>query len=265
MIIKKGRNKIEILRPWERWIVFALIFLTILAPLAFTQFYTGISFEDTGQIGDTIGGLTAPFINLLAAFLVYKSFAAQIKANRLQQENHNEQIQLILNEQSNNQLHALYDKIAQDYHQNEGGTDMGQAYNLVHGLFQLDKYTNNPEFINSDDKDEGLRNGRNHVLNSIGAVLFIHHSFILFLETTLEIINRTSDRNVKNVARYNCTKINGLFSSKNYNYLLGKNFDYLLSEGVIDDSIHTELTIGIKSTEKIANLIEIIMEKTNLN
>lgn len=37
----------------------------------------------TGQIGDTIGGTTAPFIGLFSAILVYLSFQEQIKANRL--------------------------------------------------------------------------------------------------------------------------------------------------------------------------------------
>lgn len=41
-------------------------------------------FSNTGQIGDTIGGITAPIINLLGAFLVYISFNAQIKANEIQ-------------------------------------------------------------------------------------------------------------------------------------------------------------------------------------
>ncbi len=41
-------------------------------------------FSNTGQIGDTIGGITAPIINLLGAFLVYLSFEAQVRANKIQ-------------------------------------------------------------------------------------------------------------------------------------------------------------------------------------
>jgi len=41
-------------------------------------------FSASGQIGDTIGGITAPIINLLGALLVYISFQAQIEANRIQ-------------------------------------------------------------------------------------------------------------------------------------------------------------------------------------
>jgi hypothetical protein len=43
-------------------------------------------FSSTGQIGDTIGGITGPVINLIGAFLVYISFQAQIKANKIQSD-----------------------------------------------------------------------------------------------------------------------------------------------------------------------------------
>ncbi|WP_255078301.1 hypothetical protein [Lacihabitans sp. CCS-44] len=38
---------------------------------------------NTGVIGDTIGGITAPFINFLGAILVYLALNEQIKANEL--------------------------------------------------------------------------------------------------------------------------------------------------------------------------------------
>ena len=53
-------------------------------PWAFTRHnFFGFSFDKTGPIGDTIGGITAPFVGLLAAFLVYKSFMAQLEANKI--------------------------------------------------------------------------------------------------------------------------------------------------------------------------------------
>lgn len=61
----------------------AVIFIA-LTPYIFAKGYSGIIFNtDTGAIGDTIGGITAPFINLLAAFLVWISFREQVKANKL--------------------------------------------------------------------------------------------------------------------------------------------------------------------------------------
>ncbi|TRW22421.1 hypothetical protein FMM05_18125 [Flavobacterium zepuense] len=46
--------------------------------------FESFDFTATGQIGDTIGGLTAPIIGLFGAILVYVSFQAQLKANRMQ-------------------------------------------------------------------------------------------------------------------------------------------------------------------------------------
>lgn len=66
------------------WILgIGLIFLT---PLTFTSYsyFSKANFTQTGQIGDTIGGITAPFINLLGAILVYLSFKEQFKANQIQ-------------------------------------------------------------------------------------------------------------------------------------------------------------------------------------
>lgn len=69
----------------EYYILIIVIFLISLTPYLFTQFTSNVKFDaTTGAIGDTIGGITAPFINLLAAILVYISFKEQIKANKEQ-------------------------------------------------------------------------------------------------------------------------------------------------------------------------------------
>ncbi|MFM9952188.1 MAG: hypothetical protein ACKV1O_29930 [Saprospiraceae bacterium] len=63
---------------------FGIIFV-IFAPLLFTQKlgWGNIDFSTTGSIGDTIGGITAPIVNLISAVLVYHAFRAQIEANNL--------------------------------------------------------------------------------------------------------------------------------------------------------------------------------------
>jgi hypothetical protein len=68
----------------------ALLFIIVMSiifviPWAFTNetWFTGVSFENTGNIGDTIGGLTAPFLNGLSAIQVFFAFREQIKANKL--------------------------------------------------------------------------------------------------------------------------------------------------------------------------------------
>jgi hypothetical protein len=70
------------------------IILRIIAILAFVSAWVyvltrpalidGFNFSDTGEIGDTIGGLTAPIIGIVGTLLVYYSFQAQLKANKLQ-------------------------------------------------------------------------------------------------------------------------------------------------------------------------------------
>lgn len=56
----------------------------LVAPFLFTR--SGyISFEKTGQIGDTIGGITAPVTSLVGAILVFLALRAQIVANEITQ------------------------------------------------------------------------------------------------------------------------------------------------------------------------------------
>lgn len=62
------------------------IFLIFLSLYIFTRpvIFASWNFTETGQIGDTIGGISGPIINLIGAYLVYISFQAQIEANRIQ-------------------------------------------------------------------------------------------------------------------------------------------------------------------------------------
>ena len=57
----------------------------------FMVYGTGSFTDETGWMGDTIGGVTAPFVNGLAAILVYLALKAQIDANRLIQEQFNKE------------------------------------------------------------------------------------------------------------------------------------------------------------------------------
>lgn len=59
------------------------LILVIFVPIIFTQFSFLIDFTDTGQIGDTIGGITSPITNIIGAILVYYAFLVQLDANKL--------------------------------------------------------------------------------------------------------------------------------------------------------------------------------------
>jgi hypothetical protein len=88
--MKKNNSKTENLLPIVLIIVFVLF--AIFAPLLFTGnlgIKSNYDFSKTGGIGNTIDGLTAPFIGILGAILVYISFRQQVKANERQIDSNN--------------------------------------------------------------------------------------------------------------------------------------------------------------------------------
>lgn len=68
---------------WKEILIFTIVGILIsFLPWLFVQNLTSVSFIDTGDIGDTIGGITAPFLSFFAAILVYLALRAQIEANK---------------------------------------------------------------------------------------------------------------------------------------------------------------------------------------
>ncbi|KAA5539042.1 hypothetical protein [Adhaeribacter rhizoryzae] len=88
MLYKNRPIKLDATLKWATIIFLIGIVLVSIAPLLFTRqyYWEGFDFRETGPIGDTIGGITAPFVNLIGAILVYFALHAQVKANRLVQE-----------------------------------------------------------------------------------------------------------------------------------------------------------------------------------
>lgn len=77
------KTTLDWFKKHEITIVLCLGLLGIfILPWLFTRPWIA-DFTNLGQVGDTIGGTTAPFIGLLSAWLVYRAFKAQIKANEL--------------------------------------------------------------------------------------------------------------------------------------------------------------------------------------
>lgn len=112
--IKKliGFSKLEIV------VILLLLALIITVPIILSYFNSSLGFNSSGEVGDTIGGITAPFVNLLAAYLVFKSFTAQIKANSQQRDDHNEQMKQLEKEHSFNYISNLFNLIKNDYYEN---------------------------------------------------------------------------------------------------------------------------------------------------
>jgi len=90
--MRKNRSDVKKLMDGESpklaiWLLFivGILILTIIPVLitlpAIFHFW---DFSQTGQIGDTIGGITAPFIALVGALLTFLAFWIQVKANKVQ-------------------------------------------------------------------------------------------------------------------------------------------------------------------------------------
>ncbi len=137
---------------WEWILIIGLLIIIAFAPYVFTQYSDGPDFSNTGQIGDTIGGITAPFVNLLAAFLVYKSFSAQILANKQQRSDHNEQMKQLNKEHTLNYISNLFILIKEFYSNNKIDKFSGNKH--IPHIFSICKESR--EIIDSD-----LINGRN--------------------------------------------------------------------------------------------------------
>lgn len=67
-------------------IILGLIILFLPAILIQNSFFDFFSFGTESEIGDIMGGITGPFINAIAAILVFIAFKEQVKANNLIKE-----------------------------------------------------------------------------------------------------------------------------------------------------------------------------------
>lgn len=65
---------------WSAVFIGALIIVICFLPYLFTHFSI-LDFSNTGQIGDTIGGIMSPFVGIIAAVLTFMAFWIQYKAN----------------------------------------------------------------------------------------------------------------------------------------------------------------------------------------
>jgi len=82
------RKEITKILGRAKWLLLVGGLVIVIMPFLLTgeYFHERFNFSDTGQIGDTIGGITAPFMNLIGAFLVFYALQAQVKANELIQD-----------------------------------------------------------------------------------------------------------------------------------------------------------------------------------
>ena len=94
----------------KRWLLFLGIVLSICFPIILIKLLTFSWLSGKGDIGSAIGGITAPFVGLTGAILVYLSFEQQIEANKIQREALQNQI---FREQLKSEYHMLEKHLAE--------------------------------------------------------------------------------------------------------------------------------------------------------
>ncbi|MEO1486822.1 MAG: hypothetical protein AAFU57_13825 [Bacteroidota bacterium] len=204
----------------EKLTVIVLLVIIAVSPYVFTQFYTGISFEHTGQIGDTIGGITAPFVNILAAFLVYRSFTAQIRANQIQVQNHRDEMDVIKAEHGANIILEIYDRLERDYMKSLGEAKgyEGQADKLRNGV--LSALESDPKEKDKDIHGSSKFSRANDLIDeSIRKVNYQYLNMNLFLNICLETIAENDKKVLADVATFCLFKLGNLFEQNHFSWL----------------------------------------------
>lgn len=249
---KDPKNKVSILTKREKGFLIALLLFTVIAPYLFTRDWGFFHFDPvSGAIGDSIGGITAPFIGLIAAYLVYKSFEAQIIANKQLREDHDKQMNLIISEQSVNFLLNFYKEIENDYYVQVN--DEHNADTLIYSLRQFDKLRTEKFNPISKSQVEVIANQKLEI--SLRPVAYIYHSFILFLKAAIEIIERTEDTNTKTMIKYTGTKIENLFSQNSYSLIIDGVIDETYRPLIFNKSSFKELVLVQKAALNIKSMI----------
>lgn len=141
---------------------FIAFIITLTAPYFITQYsvWPYLDFSNTGSIGDTIGGITAPIINLFAAFLVYLAFREQVKANEIQVTSLNNEKKQRRTESSFNVALAELNWCSKEYDEIEYDGIFGAKAidELIRNKGKLSNPTWNIEIILMYQKVLGLRN-----------------------------------------------------------------------------------------------------------
>tara|TARA_R110002050_G_C8859225_1_gene507269 strand:+ start:101 stop:1171 length:1071 start_codon:yes stop_codon:yes gene_type:complete len=88
-------------------LVFLLIIFSLFSPLIFTSFYSGFDFTETGQIGDTIGGVMNPFVAIAGVIVTYLAFKMQFNANQNLKKELEEQITASRKQQIERQFYEM--------------------------------------------------------------------------------------------------------------------------------------------------------------
>lgn len=103
-------------KPIQQILIFSLImvFCCFAATLLFTfpAFTSRLNLTSTGNIGSTIGGITAPVIGIITSIFLYLTLSRQIEANSEQRLKNESDIIFLLLNQLNNEINMFYYKVS---------------------------------------------------------------------------------------------------------------------------------------------------------
>lgn len=153
----KNFLKIENAKTSQIILVILMIILIVPTLLSLPALFPWLDFSKSGEIGSLIGGVTAPFINGLAALLVFLAFKAQIKANvELKKTNtiQNEANQSLKNQEQANLIMNQLSFLQED------------KYEFLDVITQVQKYQNYYKGTRTDVGSFPYINSRRH-LNKI--------------------------------------------------------------------------------------------------
>lgn len=110
---KVDKDLLTLITSLPVWFVYSCIFFFAWIPLLIIIVRAWSSDGDlkTGEIGDTIGGLTAPIIGLLNAVFVYHAFKQQIRANEMQRQSLEEERERFFQQNEYSILLRLFERL----------------------------------------------------------------------------------------------------------------------------------------------------------
>lgn len=122
------------------YFILGIIILCFLSIFLFTlpSFIPHFNISNTGSIGDTIGGITAPIIGIFSAILLFLALTKQVESNKEQRFKNESDIFFLLINQVENEISNFYSKysIKRGYGLNDK-TEFIRSY----GVEGLDDFT----------------------------------------------------------------------------------------------------------------------------
>jgi hypothetical protein len=162
-----------------------------------------INLSDKGTIGDAIGGITGPIINLLSVILLYVSFKTQISANTIQRNQLIEEKDFNTKSSNFSSLMTVFQSLKDDYNTLTNKTSNGKD---VYGKAAINTFVNY-KFRKATTKPqlERIKNS-----NLIKDLLFVINVYSIILDK-IDISNlEEEDRNLilRLVINFYNTKLN---------------------------------------------------------